>query len=100
MDDGARLSPSVAKRRLIIATPAFAYTLDHHRHHIAGVAKRRCPARSTTIRSKSGIREHPLLKHQLATRSFIVRSLHRLSLDIEPARHEIGRPAGPYRGEA
>ena len=44
-------------------------------------------------------REHPLLKHQLATRSFIVRSLHRLGLDIEPARHEIGRPAGPYRGE-
>ena len=52
-----------------------------------------------TIRSKSGIREHPLLKHQLATRSFIVRSLHRLGLDIEPARHEIGRPAGAYRGD-
>jgi hypothetical protein len=53
-----------------------------------------------TIRTKSGIRGHPLLKHQLATRSFIVRSLHRLGLDIEPARHVIGRPAEPYRGNA
>ena len=52
-----------------------------------------------TIRTASGLREHPLLKHQLATRSFIVRSLHRLGLDIIPPRHEIGWPAGPYRGE-
>ena len=52
-----------------------------------------------TIRTKSGVREHPLLKHRLATQSFVVRSLHRLGLDIEPARHEIGRPAGPYRGD-
>jgi hypothetical protein len=53
-----------------------------------------------TIRTKSGVREHPLLKHRLATQSFVVRSLHRLGLDIIPPRHEIGRPAGPYRGEA
>jgi hypothetical protein len=53
-----------------------------------------------TIRTKSGVREHPLLKHRLATQSFVVRSLHRLGLDIVPARHEIGRPAGPYRGDA
>jgi hypothetical protein len=54
-----------------------------------------------TIRSASGIREHPLLKHQLAARSFIVRALHRLNLDVIPPRHEIGRPAGggAYRGE-
>ena len=52
-----------------------------------------------TIRTASGLREHPLLKHQLATRSFIVRSLHRLGLDVIPARHDIGRPAGPYRGD-
>jgi hypothetical protein len=50
-----------------------------------------------TIRAKGSVREHPLLKHRLATQSFVVRSLHRLGLDIEPARHEIGRPAGPYR---
>jgi hypothetical protein len=54
----------------------------------------------TTVRSGSGIREHPLLRHELAAQSFIVRSLHRLGLDIIPPRHEIGRPAGGvYRGE-
>ena len=52
-----------------------------------------------TIRTKGGVREHPLLKHRLATQSFVVRSLHRLGLDIIPPRNEIGRPAGPYRGE-
>lgn len=50
-----------------------------------------------TIRCKSGIREHPLLKHQLATRSFIVRSLHRLGLDIEPTRNTVGRPPGVFK---
>ena len=54
----------------------------------------------STIRTKTGLKDHPLLRHELAAQSFIVRSLHRLGLDIEPARHEIGRPAGPYRGEA
>ena len=53
-----------------------------------------------TIRTKAGLKDHPLLRHELAAQSFIVRSLHRLGLDIEPARHVIGRPAGPYRGEA
>jgi hypothetical protein len=54
-----------------------------------------------TIRTATGLRGHPLLKHQLATRSFIVRSLHRLGLDIIPPRAEVGRPAGggAYRGE-
>ena len=54
-----------------------------------------------TIRTASGLREHPLLKHQLATRSFIVRSLLRLNLDVVAPRSEIGRPSsgGAYRGE-
>ncbi len=46
-----------------------------------------------------GLKDHPLLRHEVSLRSFIVRSLHRLGLDIIPARHEIGRPAGAYRGE-
>jgi hypothetical protein len=55
-----------------------------------------------TIRSASGLKEHPLLKVQLATRSFILRSLHRLNLDVIPPRNEIGRPSGggAYRGES
>ncbi|MFG3592263.1 hypothetical protein ACFXS9_07845 [Bradyrhizobium sp. RDI18] len=55
-----------------------------------------------TIRTASGIREHPLLKHQLGARSFIVRSLHRLNLDVIPPGTEIGRPSsgGDYgRGD-
>ena len=52
-----------------------------------------------TIRTASGIKDHPLLRHELAAQSFIVRSLHRLGLDVIPPRHEIGRPAGPYRGD-
>jgi hypothetical protein len=48
------------------------------------------------IRVRGTLREHPLLKHRLATQSFVVRSLLRLGLDIEPVRHgEIGRP-GAY----
>ena len=47
-----------------------------------------------TVRTASGIKEHPLLKVQLATRSFILRSLHRLNLDVIPPRTEIGRPSG------
>ena len=51
-----------------------------------------------TIRTKGGVREHPLLKHRLAAQSFVVRSLYRLGLDIIPPRNEIGRPSGDYRG--
>lgn len=50
------------------------------------------------IRTKGGgMRDHPLLKHELAARSFVLRSLHRLGLDIEPTRQQIGRPPGPPR---
>ena len=48
------------------------------------------------IRTKTGLREHPLLKLELASRSFVVRSLHRLGLDIEPTRDGPGRPPGTF----
>src|SRR5258707_10813978 len=35
----------------------------------------------------------------MAAQSFVVRSLHRVGLDIIPPCTEIGRPAGAYRGE-
>src|SRR5215831_8292615 len=50
-----------------------------------------------TVQSASGIKDHPLLRHELAAQSFIVRSLHRLGLDVIPPRPEVGRPPGPYR---
>jgi hypothetical protein len=43
------------------------------------------------IRTKTGPRDHPLVKHALAARSFVVRSLHRLGLDVEPIGR-VGRP--------
>jgi hypothetical protein len=46
-----------------------------------------------TVRTANGLRDHPLLKHELAARAFVVRSLHRLGLDIEPVR-SVGRPGG------
>ena len=49
-----------------------------------------------TIRINGGLKEHPLLKVQLAARSFIVRSLHRLGLDVEPTRDAVGRPSGTF----
>jgi hypothetical protein len=49
-----------------------------------------------TIRTKAGLKEHPLLKIQLAARSFIVRALHRLGFDVEPPRSSVGRPPGTF----
>lgn len=48
------------------------------------------------IRNKKiGAREHPLLKHELAARSFVVRTLQRLGLDVEAVK-PMGRPAGMW----
>jgi hypothetical protein len=45
------------------------------------------------IRTTSGQREHPLLKAEMAARSFILRGLTRLGIAYEPVRTQIGRPA-------
>jgi hypothetical protein len=45
------------------------------------------------IRTKAGLKENPLLKHEIAARSFIVRTLARLGLDVEAIK-PIGRPPG------
>ena len=45
------------------------------------------------IRTKTGLRDNPLLRHELANRSFVARSLQRLGLDVEPVRG-MGRPSG------
>ena len=47
------------------------------------------------IATKHGPKEHPLLKHELAARSFVVRGLQRLGLNVEAVK-PIGRPAGKY----
>ena len=39
-------------------------------------------------------REHPLLRHEVAMKSFLTRTLTRLNLDMEPARPSPGRSPG------
>jgi P27 family predicted phage terminase small subunit len=44
------------------------------------------------IRVRGQIKDHPALKHELAARSFVCRTLTRLGLNFEPARTSSGRP--------
>jgi hypothetical protein len=53
-------------------------------------------ADGTMIRTATGYGDHPLLKTELACRSFVVRSLHRLGLEIQPSRDAAGRPSGTF----
>jgi hypothetical protein len=46
------------------------------------------------IRYKGAIKDHPAIKHELAARAFVVRTLQRLGLDVE-ALKPVGRPPSP-----
>lgn len=49
-------------------------------------------ADGVVIRTKGGgIREHPSIRGELANRSFVVRTLSKLGLDVEPLK-AMGRP--------
>jgi hypothetical protein len=47
------------------------------------------------LKTRNGVRENPLCKIELACRSFVVRTLARLGLDVEPIGR-IGRPSEPW----
>ena len=47
------------------------------------------------ITTRQGVRDHPGLRHELASRAFVVRTLQKLGLDVEPLRPAPGRPPGP-----
>jgi hypothetical protein len=51
----------------------------------------------SVIRTARGPKAHPALRDLLAARAFIVRTLARLGLDVEPIRPR-GRPTGPSFG--
>jgi hypothetical protein len=45
------------------------------------------------LRDRRGmIKDHPALKHELANRAFVVRTLTKLGLNFEPLRASPGRP--------
>jgi hypothetical protein len=44
------------------------------------------------LKTRGSVRDHPLIKHELANRAFVCRSLARLGLDLEPVRAGPGRP--------
>ena len=46
------------------------------------------------LRTKTGMRAHPLLAPELAARSFIVKTLLRLGINYEPVHLKFGRPPG------
>ena len=51
------------------------------------------------IRGRAGMREHPALRGELASRAFICRTLQRLGINLEATRMTSGRPSGPaWRG--
>jgi hypothetical protein len=57
----------------------------------AQACREQIDADGVMIRGRTGPREHPLLKAELGARSFTVRTLQRLGLDVEP----VGRPGRP-----
>ncbi|RVD42199.1 hypothetical protein EN742_08250 [Mesorhizobium sp. M4A.F.Ca.ET.020.02.1.1] len=65
----------------------------------AEALKEQIDADGAVIRTKTGLKDHPALRHEIAARSFVVRTVARLGLDMEPIHSGPGRPAGPgYRG--
>jgi hypothetical protein len=44
------------------------------------------------IRTRGTVRDHPALKHELANRAFVVRTLAKLGLNFEPVLASSGRP--------
>jgi hypothetical protein len=46
------------------------------------------------LKTKTGLKEHPLIKAELMCRSFVVRTIGRLGLNFEPLRNAPGRPPG------
>ena len=47
-----------------------------------------------TVVTKAGVRDHPLIRHELSARALVGRLLSRLNLDVEPLRQHAGRPPG------
>jgi Phage terminase, small subunit len=53
---------------------------------------RQIDAEGLTIATKSGPKDHPLLRHELGYSASIKSALKQLGLDVEPVRPSAGRP--------
>jgi hypothetical protein len=60
----------------------------------AEALKAQIDADGPVVRTKTGLRDNPLLKHETASRSLCIRTLARLGLDLEPLHAGPGRPGG------
>src|SRR5688572_18548465 len=52
----------------------------------------------TISTSRGGLRSHPCLKDELASRAFVCRTLQRLGLNVEALQPGAGRPGGKMSG--
>jgi hypothetical protein len=59
----------------------------------AEACRQHIDADGEVIKTEAGMRDHPLLKHELANRAFVTRAIGRLGLDLEPIK-PLGRPPG------
>jgi hypothetical protein len=83
---GTEFSASTASRTLADVDLA-AEALDR-----AEACRERIDRDGEMISTKGGMRKNPLLKSELASRAFVVRTLARLGLNFEPVRPSVGRP--------
>lgn len=60
----------------------------------AEALKAQIDAEGEVIQTRNGPKDHPALRHELAARAFIAKTLHRLGLNFEPVRPSPGRPSG------
>jgi len=60
----------------------------------AEALKAQIDAEGEVIQTRNGPKDHPALRHELAARAFIAKTLHRLGLNVEPLRPNPGRPGG------
>ena len=50
------------------------------------------------IKTRTGMKEHPSLRRELAARAFIAKTLLKLGLNVEPLHPSPGRPGGAGSG--
>jgi hypothetical protein len=46
------------------------------------------------VKVKGSMRDHPALRHELANRAFVVKTLSRMGLNVEVPARSPGRPGG------